>query len=551
MKRFGSCCVGLVVLFLVRLAPAAEFVPTSQPVIDIDNPPQGVFADEWYALMLNGTKSGYMHSTMERARRAGETVIRSKMEMTLEVGRANTKVGLTFDQSSEETLDGKPLSFKNRMQLGKFPSITTGKIDKGKVTISTSQFAMNASTKTYDLPEGAIMTWGTYREQIKRGLRPGLTYELGVYEPTMSPDKLTQTTVEVFEPEALDLFGRKLNAYRTKQTAHVKAGLLGGSTDVETTTWMTDAGTVVKLQMSVPPIDVPFEMIACPKAAALAANEPTELMGSTLIHVDRPLDGRNARSITYRLISKGTGKEIELPQTAMQKVLERRDGTVTLKLTRRSARAAGAESASGRARDRRSARSRTRASAKSTSASRPAGKPEIDDMEPFLQATSDLNFNDPVVAELAKQAGDGERDPSKLAERLTHFVHEYVQSKNLSVGFATASEVARSREGDCTEHGVLLAALGRAHGIPTRIVTGIVYTDEFAGQTNVFVGHLWTQFRLDGEWVDVDAAFDQTDVDPTHIALGVSAAGDGGLADLVTSGWMSLSKIGLKVLEVK
>jgi hypothetical protein len=537
LKR--HCAVwGVLILCIARSASAADASPATRPAIDIDNPPKGVFADEWYALMLNGQKSGHMHSTMERVSRKGQDIVRSKIEMTIEVGRAETKVGLTCDQSSEESIAGEPLGFKNKMQLGKIPSVTTGKIEKGKVTISTMQFGMKTDTKTYDLPEGAIMTWGTYREQIKRGLTPGLKYDLSVYEPTMSPDKLTLTTMEVFEPELLDLFGRKVSAYKTKQTAHIKGGMLGGQTAVETTSWMTDAGTVLKLQMRVPPIDVPFEILACPKSAALAPNDPAELMVSTLIHVDRELDGRNAKSITYRLLSKGTDPDsaFDLPETAMQKVVQKRDGTITLELTRRSAR-------SGKA-----------AGRKAGHAGRAAGsadKTAKPDLEPYLQASSDLNFKDPVVADLARKAAGGEKDPSKLADRLTDFVHEYVQSKNLSVGFATASEVARSREGDCTEHGVLLAALGRAVGIPSRIVTGIVYTDEFAGEQNVFVGHLWTQFWLDGEWVDVDAAFNQTDVDPTHIALGVSAAGDSGLADLVTSGWMSLNKLGLKVLEVK
>ena len=38
--------------------------------------------------------------------------------------------------------------------------------------------------------------------------------------------------------------------------------------------------------------------------------------------------------------------------------------------------------------------------------------------------------------------------------------------KDLSVGFATAADVARTAQGDCTEHAVLLAALLRASDIP-------------------------------------------------------------------------------------
>lgn len=518
------------------LSLLAIFVCLAGPAfaLDVDNPPAGKFSDEWYVLMLDGNKSGHMHTTMERVKSGGEDLVRTKTTMKMTVGRADTQISLSFDQSSEETLAGEPRSFQHRMQLGKIPSTTTGKIKDGKVTVSTRQFNLPMGSNTYDLPEGAMMAWGTYREQMKRGLKPGLKYDLSVYEPSLAPDRLTLTTMEVFEPEEIDLFGRKVTAYRTKQTAHIKNALLG-ETGMDTVTWMTDAGTAVKIQMSVPPIEMPFEVVACPKSVALAADEPTELMVETLIRADRPIDGEAAKSITYRLISKGAESKLSLPETAMQKIVEKGGGSVTLKLTRQSARAAKPAKSAG-------------ANAPSTAAA-PGSRPE--DLNEYLQASADVNYKDPVVADLAKQAAGDEKDPRKLADKLCQFVHRYVKTKNLSVGFASASEVARSKEGDCTEHGILLAALGRAVGIPTRIVTGVVYTEEFAGKRNVFVGHLWTQFWLEGEWVDVDAAFGQTDVDPTHIALGVSAAGDSGMADLVTSGWLSLSKVALKVLAVE
>lgn len=518
LRRFALIC-GLLLVSPV-LAQASELPAVKSPTLDLDNPPMGVFSDEWYVLMLNGQKCGHMHTTMQRHEGPGFDLIRTGTKMAMEVGRAESRISITFEQSTEETLAGEPISFSHRMVMGRIPLVTKGKIANGQVTITKSQFGLTTSREVYRLPSGAIMSWGTYREQIKRGLRTGLKYELSIYEPSVCVDELTPTTMEVFEQEALDLFGRKLRAFRTQQTANVKG------TSVDTTSWITPGGDIVKLQMSVPPIDVPFEVIACSKTVALAANDPAELMVNTLIRAGRKLD-RQAQSITYRLVGKGKG-EISIPETAMQEVISNADGAVILKLTRRSAR----EELAARA---------------GHASSRPTA--ETEDLEPYLQATTDLNFKDEVVADLARKAAGDEKDPVKLTEKLCRFVHDYVETKNLNVGFATASEVARSREGDCTEHGVLLAALGRAVGIPTRIVTGIVYTEEFAGKKNVFVGHLWTQFWIAGEWIDVDAAFGQTDVDPTHITLGTSAAGDTGMADLVASGWMSLGKIALSVVD--
>lgn len=106
---------------------------------------------------------------------------------------------------------------------------------------------------------------------------------------------------------------------------------------------------------------------------------------------------------------------------------------------------------------------------------------------------------------------------------------------NLATGSATASEVARTRSGDCTECSVLLAAMLRANGIPSRCVTGLAYSDQdFAGQSDVFVYHMWTQAWITegddapGQWVDLDAAMWR--YTGTHIALGVSDMDDAGAA---------------------
>ena len=77
-------------------------------------------------------------------------------------------------------------------------------------------------------------------------------------------------------------------------------------------------------------------------------------------------------------------------------------------------------------------------------------------------------------------------------------------------------------EGDCTEHAVLLAALGRARGIATRVVDGIAYVDAYAGGKHVFVPHAWVQAYVDGRWRSFDAALHGFDAG--HVALSV---GDG------------------------
>ncbi len=489
------------------------------PALDIDNPPVGVFSDEWYALMIQGRKSGHMHATLERVKTTSGDVIRSKSTMVLSAGRSDQSITVSVASQSEETIDGKPLSFTNTQKLGFIPKTVSGRFKDGKVIITSGQFGQTSQPRTYDMPEGALMSWALYREQVKRGLKPGTKYSLLMYDPMTAEDRAIRATVEIFDKERLDLFGRTVEAVRTRQTVSLKTFL--GEVPVETTTWIRPDGETVKMEMSM--MGIPFEMLACSKPVALAKDDPSDLMDQTLVTVRDRIDP-SVDTIRYRITGTGQGDHsvAEIPQTSMQRVEGRDNGAILLRVTRLSA------------------------------ARRPATQPaELTEPERklYLAATPILDYTDPEVARLVKQAAGDEKDPRRLISRLREFVSEYIEKKSLGVGFATAGEVARSREGDCTEHGVLLAALGRGVGIPSRLATGLVYTDEFNGRRNVFVGHLWTQFFIDGQWIDQDPALRQGDLDPTHITLSVNPASDTGVADLVGSLWLTMGQLKIEVVK--
>jgi transglutaminase superfamily protein len=102
-------------------------------------------------------------------------------------------------------------------------------------------------------------------------------------------------------------------------------------------------------------------------------------------------------------------------------------------------------------------------------------------------------------------------------------------------GHYSALETLERRSGDCTEAAVLLAALGRAAGIPTRVADGLVYSREsYHGVSNVFMPHSWTLAWADGKWRSFDLALD--DFDSTHIAITV---GDGDERSLLGAGQLA------------
>ena len=110
----------------------------------------------------------------------------------------------------------------------------------------------------------------------------------------------------------------------------------------------------------------------------------------------------------------------------------------------------------------------------------------------------------------AAVAAIGDTTDAKVAvQRLTDWVYRTLR-KTPTVSIPNALQVLDMGAGDCNEHAVLLAALGRAVGVPTRLVAGVVYVD------GAFLYHAWCEVWL-GEWVAVDPAFGQVPADATHI----------------------------------
>jgi len=106
--------------------------------------------------------------------------------------------------------------------------------------------------------------------------------------------------------------------------------------------------------------------------------------------------------------------------------------------------------------------------------------------------------------------------------KLADFVTRRMRGTIDFLGYADATTALHTGSGDCTEFAVLLAALARAQGIPTRVAIGVAYSDHFSGRSNVFSPHTWVQAWDGHTWKSYDAALNGFDA--THIAF---AVGDG------------------------
>ena len=141
-----------------------------------------------------------------------------------------------------------------------------------------------------------------------------------------------------------------------------------------------------------------------------------------------------------------------------------------------------------------------------------------------LEPTQWLESADPYLLKRALFFTEGRKDPAAKMQRLTEFVRSHMGTEFDMLGYGTALEALHSRRGDCTEFAVLLAAMGRAAGVPTRIAIGRVYARHFEGYRHVFVPHAWVQAWTGAGWESFDAAIGS--FDSTHLAFGVSYDGN-------------------------
>ncbi len=133
---------------------------------------------------------------------------------------------------------------------------------------------------------------------------------------------------------------------------------------------------------------------------------------------------------------------------------------------------------------------------------------------PYLLETPMIQSNHPEIRKKAKEVVDGEESAFLAAAKINQWVFGYLEKK--IVDNLSALDAFQSGEGECQSHTALFAAMSRAVGIPTRMVSGLVYANEFGG----FLFHAWPEVYT-GSWVAMDPSFGQNIADATHIKLTV------------------------------
>lgn len=431
--------------------------------------------DTWMTVTLDGRKIGNMHMT----RQVENNHVISSQTLTVELSRAGVKVGMSSRETDTETRQGKPLKFESHTTISGMETVVTGVIHDDKCDVTTI-VGGNEQKRTIDWPKGALLSEGLRLAESKTALKPGVHYtELAFQAESVDAVEVTTT---VGNSEQVDLPDGARNLARIEQVIK----LPGAPTT--TVAWVDEDQDAKKITMQLMGYDL--TMLACSKDCAQAPNQSADILTHALAPAPTGLTANDLQhGVVIHVVPTAPQAELSFASTDEQHVSKAANG-FDLRI----------------------------APVNATSPPDTDNKPTAADSKPndWLQSEA------PEVRKLAQQGIGDAKDPLAEMQNLETFVRGFIRNKNLSVGYASALEVAKNPEGDCTEHAVLLAALGRSVGIPTRVVDGLAYTNHYAGVDHVFVPHAWAQAWINGKWQSFDAAL--MGFDAGHIALSV---GDG------------------------
>jgi transglutaminase-like putative cysteine protease len=141
------------------------------------------------------------------------------------------------------------------------------------------------------------------------------------------------------------------------------------------------------------------------------------------------------------------------------------------------------------------------------------------ELDEYTIPTKAIDSDNEAIIEKAAQLTSQYSNDREKAVALFYFVRDSIHYSVYMIStrfedFVASTVLARGR-GYCVQKAVLLAALGRAVGIPSRLIFARIKNhkapQELIAQTglDVFPSHGYTQLFLGGRWVGATPAFDR------------------------------------------
>lgn len=438
----------------------------------------------WDLKLADQPSGSFIESSL--AGKDGHVTTRERMAM--EINRLGSKVSITSETETVENGAGEMQSVVASMSSSQAATrLLVSRTDEG-LRVETE-----AGGKSYEKKIPAIGTI-VGPKGIEKLSRETLKKEGAAISYRMfSPEFGNVATVERKVIGTVADKGQKL--LKCEETIEGFPGKQLVTID-ENGRWVSRRQTFPFGELSIEPSD---RTVTGPSPAAPPASTilPKESYDRTMARSNIPLpDPRSISAVTLRI--RHLKPELGWPdlEGPGQRVLEKSSSTVMLEAHRRD-----------------------------------KGSGQLDEKpdESCLRPNALIQSDDAEVIRIAREVTANVDGDFEKARRLHNWVNQNLRF-DLGIAVAPASEVVRNRRGTCVAYAVLLAALERAAGLPSRVVMGFAYANGIWG------GHAWTEAYLDQRWIALDSAlFSPGPADAARLRFGASS-GDDQLVKILAAG---------------
>lgn len=422
----------------------------------------------WYRIVTeDGVAIGHRSQTVTQTADGRETASVQEI-LVQEPGDPVTR--LTSQTVVKEDKAGRTVSISDYSQTGRSWTRTVARIEPGRAIV-TRTTRSDTHTVTVPLPAGVRFDSGS---GLLRGWNPAATPLLEFSNFNLDAMAVERMTIELAptQPAGFTVAIRKrFDGHELRSAARLELG--------------PDMRITAVVQ---PMFSTRIRIVPADRDAALAPHPPFRMLAAMMIKSPVRISAPAAKShIRYRFAFRD-GIAFAPPETGEQRVLLAGD-QATLDICETCGPGLPTD---------------------------PAYLADARRPTPWLQA------NHPKVRAITNRTARLKISDSRKMEMFAEEALSHLGRIDFA-GHFSAVETLDRKAGDCTEAAVLLATFGRAAGIPTRVVNGLVYSRErYHGVSNAFLPHSWVVAFVDGRWRSYDAAL--TAFDSTHIALTI---GDG------------------------
>lgn len=451
----------------------------------------GLASEEWVGIYLSGKKIGYSHTETLNKGLNGRLGSHTVSYSIIKVGVLGQQLVMETEGKTWFDPEGNVLRIVYRIESGGRVSDVIAVVDGDSLHV-TSKMAGNTVKKTLEIPDGKRMVADPTMDFI---------------DPSSMKKKIEFVT---FDPNFLALVegsvrygGReKTTVWDIEVDAHV---LIIDDPRAVMKVYISAKGDMIK---ATGPLGM--ELLPETKESAMnldATDDGPDIAFSTSTRPDKEI--KNYRTSTL-LKMRVTGTDIgHIPSGGHQSVKKDGDGwTLTVHPIQPD-------------------------SSKAVTINEAARK-----QMRWTKPDSRIESESPTFVILADKIVGEETNVIKAAEKVRKYVYSIIKA-NAGIGLIRdSSEILATKEGVCRDHAILSAAIMRAAGIPTRMVSGMVYAQ---GQ---FFYHAWVEV-FDGErWIGFDSTRPESRLSATHIKTG-----QGTIKQAYTS--FLLDGVEFKVLEVR